>query len=106
MKTVELRRCLDYCIFRPVYAGNALSTVKYTGSGPCFMTIRPTAFPAGQASAGTPAPIATLDTGTIKSGTSVIQRIIRSKIKSCRYDLAMQWERMGFLGFICYPLFA
>ncbi|BBN02952.1 electron transfer flavoprotein alpha subunit [Marchantia polymorpha subsp. ruderalis] len=57
----------EHTFVRPVYAGNALSTVKYTGSGPCFMTIRPTAFPAGQASAGTPAPIATLDTGTIKS---------------------------------------
>jgi len=31
---------------RPVYAGNALSTVRYNGSGPCVVTVRATSFAA------------------------------------------------------------
>ncbi|KAL3690799.1 hypothetical protein R1sor_004450 [Riccia sorocarpa] len=57
----------EHTFVRPVYAGNALSSVKYTGSGPCFITIRPTSFPPVQASGVAPAPVSTLDTSAINS---------------------------------------
>ncbi|KAJ7557395.1 hypothetical protein O6H91_05G124900 [Diphasiastrum complanatum] len=43
----DVIQIIDKCTFvRPIYAGNALSTVRYTGPGPCIFSIRPTSFPA------------------------------------------------------------
>uniref|UniRef100_A0A804PJB1 Electron transfer flavoprotein alpha/beta-subunit N-terminal domain-containing protein n=1 Tax=Zea mays TaxID=4577 RepID=A0A804PJB1_MAIZE len=38
----EQRQLLDCS--RPIYAGNTLCTVKYTGEDPCMMSIRSTSF--------------------------------------------------------------
>ncbi|XP_015898931.3 electron transfer flavoprotein subunit alpha, mitochondrial [Ziziphus jujuba] len=82
----------SHLFVRPIYAGNALCTVKYTGGGPCLLTIRSTSFPVSPLladSKSNEAPISQIDLSTFGEDSIGNSRFVKvTSQDSERPDLA------------------
>ncbi|KAL8144343.1 hypothetical protein V2J09_017375 [Rumex salicifolius] len=72
---------------RPVYAGNALSTVRYTGEFPCMLTIRSTSFPVTSELRSEAASISQVDLSNFGEIVSKSRYVSQSSQDSERPDL-------------------
>ncbi len=63
----DVVRIIDASTFvRPIYAGNAMATVQYTGHGPCMLTVRSTGFDPASQGPGPTAPVHPMDDADVR----------------------------------------